>query len=105
MKSAVLLLSLLSLNAYAAGDSYTIVIKNHKFEPAELHVPADKKVKLIVDNQDATPEEFESESLSREKVIPAKSKGTVVIGPLAPGEYSYFGEFNPKTAQGKIIVD
>ena len=99
MKKAVLFLSLLSLNAFAAGDEFTLVLKNHRFEPAELRVPADKKVKLIIDNQDATPEEFESHELNREKVIAAGSKGTVYIGPLAPGRYPFFGEFNAKTAQ------
>ena len=42
--------------------------------------------------------------MNREKVIPAGSKGIIFIGPLHPGEYSFFGEFFPKTAQGKVIV-
>jgi hypothetical protein len=42
--------------------------------------------------------------LNREKVIAGKSKATIYIGPLAPGRYSFEGEFNPKTAQGVIIA-
>lgn len=89
---------------FAAGESYEIVILNHRFEPAELTIPAGQKVKLVVDNRDATPEEFESHELHREKVIPGHSKATIWVGPLAGGEYRFFGEFHEDTAQGKLIV-
>ena len=59
----------------------------------------------MIDNQDATPEEFESHALNREKVIAPKSKGSVFIGPLKPGKYPFVGEFNEKTAQGVIIAE
>ena len=84
---------------------FTLVIQNHRFEPAELKVPARQKIKLIVDNRDASAEEFESHELNREKVIPARSKAPVFIGPLEPGRYPFFGEFNPKTAQGVIVAE
>lgn len=90
-----------------AGDeppTFDIIIKNHKFEPATLDVPANKKVKLIVKNQDPTPEEFESYELNREKVIAGNSQAVIFIGPLDPGTYPFFGEFNPATAQGKIVA-
>ncbi len=88
----------------AKNDEYTIIIKDHKFSPSELTIPADKKIKLIVDNQDSTPEEFESHDLKREKIIPGNKKAIINIGPLTPGEYKFFGEFNEKTAQGVIKV-
>ncbi|WIO75659.1 cupredoxin domain-containing protein [Porticoccaceae bacterium LTM1] len=81
-----------------------IRIENHLFIPAEIEVPAGKKIKLIIENKDDTPEEFESYPLNREKVIVGKGKAVVFIGPLEPGEYPFFGEFNPKTAQGVIKV-
>jgi plastocyanin len=84
--------------------SFEIAIKDHKFNPSTLEIPASKKVKLIVKNQDATPEEFESYELNREKVIAGNSQAVIFIGPLEPGTYSYFGEFNMATAQGKIIA-
>jgi len=92
--------------AAVAADppEFTLTIKDHKFEPAELTVPAGQKVKLKVVNADATPEEFESHELKREKVIPGNTTATIFVGPLKPGEYPFFGEFNPKTAQGKLIV-
>jgi hypothetical protein len=84
--------------------TFEIAIKNHKFEPPTLEVPANKKIKLIVKNQDPTPEEFESYELNREKVIAGNSQATIFIGPLDPGIYPYFGEFNMATAQGKIVA-
>ncbi len=95
---------LLSAGVALADDAYTIVIKEHTFSPETLEIPAGKKVKLTVDNQDATPEEFESHDFNREKIIRGNSKAVISVGPLEPGEYVFFGEFNPKTAQGKLIV-
>jgi plastocyanin len=88
----------------AAPPEYTVIIKNHRFEPSEVTVPARQKVKLVVDNQDATPEEFESHSLNREKVIPGRSKATIWIGPLKPGTYDFVGEYHEDTARGRIIA-
>lgn len=83
---------------------FTVSIKNHKFEPSEVNVPAGQKVKLIVKNEDKTAEEFESHELKREKVIAGGKQAVIFLGPLKKGEYPFFGEFNPKTAQGKIIA-
>ena len=90
----------------AAADtvSFQLVIKNHRFEPSELQVPAGKRMELLIENRDPTPEEFESLDLRREKVIPGNSKASVWIGPLPPGEYGFFGDFNPATAKGKLIA-
>ena len=90
-----------------AGEKpeFTIIIKDHKFEPEVLRVPAGVKIKLIVHNQDPTPEEFESFELNREKIIGGGRKATIYIGPLKPGEYPFFGEFNMDTALGTIIAE
>jgi len=90
--------------ASAATAEYEIVIRDHLFFPAELTIPSGVKVKLRIVNEDPTPEEFESFELNREKVILGNRSGVVFIGPLQAGEYPFFGEFYPKTAQGKIIV-
>jgi hypothetical protein len=86
------------------NSEYVLVIKDHKFSPETLEIPADKKVKITVDNQDASPEEFESHELNREKIIPGNSKGIIFVGPLKPGTYPFFGEFNMATAKGQIVV-
>lgn len=102
--SLALILVVLPSAAGAQQDEFTIVIKNHRFQPTELTVPAGRKIKLIVDNQDATPEEFESHSLKREKVIKGGTKATILIGPLKPGTYEFVGEYHESTAKGKIIA-
>jgi plastocyanin len=91
--------------ASAAEPEVLLVIKGHRFEPAEVKVPAGQKIKLVVHNQDATPEEFESHVLNREKVIPGGAKATIYIGPLKPGRYPFFGEFNEATAKGVVVAE
>jgi heme/copper-type cytochrome/quinol oxidase subunit 2 len=91
--------------ATAAEPEFLLVIKNHRFEPNTLKVPAGARVKLVVHNQDATPEEFESHSLNREKIVPAGSKVTIYIGPLKAGRYDFFGEYNPATATGVVVAE
>ncbi len=95
---------LLATTAWAADPEFHLVIKDHKFDPAEITVPAGQKVKLIIENQDSTAEEFESKSLGREKVIAGKGSGSVFIGPLQPGHYPFVGEYNEKTAKGVVIA-
>lgn len=83
---------------------FELEIRNHLFSPAEITVPANTKIRLQVTNSDPTPEEFESYELNREKVIPGNRTAVIFIGPLAPGTYPFFGEFYPKTAQGRVIA-
>lgn len=104
MKALLTLCLCLPLALFAAENDYQLVIQDHRFQPAELVVPAGKKVKLSIENRDATPEEFESHALNREKVIPGKSTASIFVGPLDPGRYPFFGEFNERTAQGALIV-
>ena len=79
MKQVYLILLLLPLVASAADTDFTLVIKDHRFQPSELNVPAGKKIKLLIDNKDTTPEEFESHSLNREKVIAGNSTAIIYI--------------------------
>jgi len=94
----------LAMHAQAETPEYRLVIKNHRFEPTNLAIPAGQKVKLVIENQDSTPEEFESHPLNREKLVPANGKTIVYVGPLEPGNYPFFGEFNPQTAIGTITA-
>jgi len=96
---------MVSIPGLAADPEFSLLITGHRFEPTELRVPANTRVKLTVQNQDATPEEFESHALNREKLIPAGSKAVIYIGPLKPGRYEYVGEFNPTSAKGVILAE
>jgi hypothetical protein len=109
MKRLLFIALLLPVAAYAADTGnprtdYKLVISEHRFQPAEITIPSGTKIKLTVENKDATPEEFESHALNREKVIAGHSSATIFIGPLAPGRYPFVGEFNEATAQGVIIA-
>ena len=88
----------------AAGEPYVLTIKDHRFEPGELTVPAGQRVKLIVRNLDPTPEEFESYDLNREKIVPGRGKVTIYVGPLEPGTYDFFGDFHQDTAKGRLVA-
>jgi len=88
----------------AQEPGYTLVIKDHQFQPTEIEIPAGQKIALLVKNNDTTPEEFESTELRREKVVAGGDQITVYIGPLKPGRYEFFGDFNPKTARGHIVA-
>lgn len=91
-------------NIALAMDKVELIIKDHKFSPETITIPAGKKIKLIVKNLDATPEEFESYVLHREKIIQPKGKAKIFIGPLKPGRYPFFGEFHADTAKGVIVA-
>jgi hypothetical protein len=103
-RASLLLLLLLTSVAYAEDFQAHLIIREHKFEPAELNVPAGQKFKLLIENQDATPEEFESNELNREKVVVGKGTITVFLGPLDAGRYPFFGDFHQETAQGVLIA-
>ena len=102
---AILATTLAAGAVFAAGEpEFSLVLEGHKFKPDRVEVPAGKKVKLLVENKDATPAEFESETLKVEKVIAGKGKATVYVGPLKPGEYKFFDEYNEKTATGVVVA-
>jgi plastocyanin len=96
---------LLAGAALAQDAEVRLVIREHKFDPSEVKAPAGKKIKLVIDNQDATAEEFESYELNREKVVAAKGQISVFVGPLKPGRYPFFGDFHKESATGVLIVE
>jgi hypothetical protein len=90
--------------AAQAGDDIAITIKDHRFASAEINLPAGQKVILRVTNEDATPEEFESDDLDIEKVIAGQQSTTIQVGPLKAGRYEFYGEYHEDTAKGAIVV-
>ncbi|HXT79299.1 MAG TPA: cupredoxin domain-containing protein [Acetobacteraceae bacterium] len=99
-----LLLAPLVPAAYAADPQvFTLTLHETQFEPAELTVPANQKIELQVVNQTKGPVEFESHDLHREKVVTAGRRVSLSIGPLNPGSYEFFNDFNPKV-RGHLIA-
>jgi plastocyanin len=85
--------------------SATITIRDHRFEPAEIRVPAGKRISLTIINSDPLSEEFDSSALKVEKVIAGNSQGVVHISPLKPGIYGFIGEYHEDTAKGQLIAE
>jgi len=81
-----------------------LLLKDHRFSPAEITVKANQAFAIEVTNADGVADEFDSDSLKREKVIAGGQKGVVRVGPLPPGRYPFMGEYHAKTAQGAVIV-
>ncbi len=90
-----------TLPAIAQGPLH-LSIRSHRFQPDHLDVPAGVKFKLMVRNEDPTPEEFESFDLNREKIVPPGQEIPVFLGPLGKGDYKFFGDFHQDTAQGVL---
>lgn len=90
-----------------AADPVRVVItlREHRFQPPELHVPAGVPVVIEVHNEDPTAEEFDSTDLGVEKVIAGGRQAPVRIRPLAPGRYAFIGEYHAETAAGVLVVD
>jgi hypothetical protein len=104
-------LSLLALGAIliassaVADDAIPLKLKDHKFTPAEIHVKANVPNVIVMTNEDATAEEFDSTSLKVEKIVAGNSSGNVRLRPLAPGRYPFMGEYHSDTAQGIVIAE
>jgi heme/copper-type cytochrome/quinol oxidase subunit 2 len=108
MRPIFLALALAALAGRVGADeppTIAVSIKDHKFNPAEIHVPQGKPVILKVTNEDTTPEEFDSTALKVEKVIVGGTYGTIRLRPLGPGRYPFMGEYHSDTAQGVVISE
>jgi hypothetical protein len=102
------LLVTLALSGRAVADDLTnisVTIKDHRFTPSEIHVPAARPTLLTIKNEDPTPEEFDSSALKVEKVIAGGRTATVRLRPLGAGRYPFMGEYHPDTAQGVVISE
>lgn len=90
--------------AARADDDYVLTLKDHKFSPQVLTIPAGKKVKIKVKNLDSAPAEFESYDLNREKIVSPGGEITVFIGPVDAGSYEFFDDFHHETTTGTLKV-
>jgi heme/copper-type cytochrome/quinol oxidase subunit 2 len=88
----------------ACADDFSLILQNHRFQPAELAVPADRPITLSVTNKDPSAEEFESQGLDIEKVIAGGQTAAIRLGPLDPGRYEFYGEYHEDTAKGAIVA-
>jgi plastocyanin len=105
-RTAVALFATLLAASVFAQDIpvFKLVARDGKFEPAVLEVPAGKRVKVEVTNQNKKAIEFESKDLKQEKVIAPGASATFTLNPLKPGEYKFMDEFQQSTGQGKVVA-
>lgn len=107
--AATLMLALAVAGSVAAEvppepHAVTLTLKDHRFTPAALDVPAGQRVRINLINLDAATEEFDSEDLRVEKDVTPNGRVSFLIGPLKPGAYSFMGELHPDTANGTITA-
>ncbi len=109
--SALLITSFANAAAWSAGapaatamPSFELTIKNHKFIPQELSIPADQEVKLTIKNLDATTAEFESDDFQAEKAVPSEGEVSLYIPPLKPGKYGFYDDFHEDETRGTLLV-
>jgi len=101
---ALSLPAVVGLASPVRADDFSLTIKDHRFEPSELQVPAGKDLTLKVTNSDPTAEEFESNDFDAEKVIPGGQTAVIKIAPLDPGRYEFFGEYSEDSAKGALVA-
>ena len=106
MRLALAALLALSITPAHSDDlpSYDLLIRDGHFIPATLEVPANIKFRLRIRNEGPGQEEFESSELNKEKVLAAGVSSFLIFQPLKSGSYSFFGEFHPETAKGRIVA-
>ena len=103
----LLLAAVLMVGSHAAnaGDavSLSVTMKDHKFDPAEVHAPAGQAIEFHVKNLNDIVSEFESSDLHFEKIVPAGSEAVVHVRAQQPGRYNFYDDFHRQT-QGYLIV-
>jgi hypothetical protein len=83
--------------------SLSITIRDHQFDPAELHGPPGRAIAIHVKNLNTIVSEFESSDLHFEKIVPAGAEATVYVRPQQPGRYNFYDDFHHDT-QGYLVV-
>ncbi len=88
-----------------AADTVQLTIKDHRFQPDHVTVPAGERFRIELLNQDDTTDEFESYDMKFEKIVVSGGRIAVFAGPLHPGTYKFFDDYHPDTAQGTITAE
>lgn len=105
-RHAALAVVLLGTAQARAADEVTLqlVARDGRFFPAQLVAPAGKVIRIELSNEGSTAIEFESTPLRKEKVLAPGARSVVVIRTTTPGEYKFFDDYHPTTAQGVLVI-
>lgn len=109
MPNNALLLSILLVAAppsvwASRAPPISLVLKNHRFTPAEITAPAGQEITIALRNEDGSAEEFDSNDLGLEEDVTPHGEVRFGLGPLKPGTYRFKGEAHAATAQGVLTV-
>jgi hypothetical protein len=100
------LASFASLVAKAADPvTYEITLKNQKFAPAELKVPAGTPFIIKLKNGNDAPAEFESKDMKFEKVVAGHTEVVVKVKALPKGTFKFVDEYHEDTALGTVVAE
>lgn len=81
----------------------SVSVKNHRFQPAQIHAPAKVPIEIRVKNLDSTAMEFESDTLHVEKVVNGNSEAVIRLQPLNPGRYEFYDDYHQEST-GVLVV-
>jgi hypothetical protein len=96
--SVAVLLAVMPMAGQTADQKpVAIQIRNHVFYPKDIVIPPKTRVRIEVQNLNTTPSEFESSDMRVEKIVVPGGKISLFIGPLQPGVYRFFDDYNPAT--------
>ncbi len=102
------LVALSLLYALAAGaqelPTFHIAMKDGRFSPERVEVPAGKRIKLVLKNEGRTAAEFENLTMHVEKVLAGGVTSFVVLHNLKPGEYRFVDEFQPQGGSLTVVA-
>ncbi len=104
LAGAALVAALGLIAAAPPASTVTLVLKNHRFMPSSVTVPAGRKLTIRLINQDPAGEEFDSRDLDVEEDVTPNGSTNFQIGPLKPGRYSFMGEYHAQTAEGEVVA-
>lgn len=82
----------------------SLTLRDHRFAPDKVTVPAGRTVRIELINEDPAVEEFDSEDLRVEKDVTPRARASFTVGPLKPGTYNFMGELHPDTASGVLTA-
>ena len=90
--------------AAGAGEPavVSLSLKDHRFTPQTVTVPAGQPIVIELANEDGALEEFDSEDLGVEQDVTPHGHVRFTVGPLKPGRYEFMGELHADTASGVL---
>lgn len=103
MMAAVLMSAAFPSLSQAQDVTYRMTMTEKGFTPAELKVPANAKIHLVVDNKGAAEAEFESYPLNQEHKIQPGQSEEIYLEPMKAGSYEVFDDNNPDV-KGRITA-